>query len=290
MILVSPQGPIADKIALIRNLGVRSGFGDDWLKVWGLKSLMDGGPEAAALEQPYTDRPGYSGNLYWTTEDLVAVASYAVKRGWKMGIHTTGDRALRALIDAYERVLRDNPDLTPGSLVIEHALMADAAQRARAIRLGIPITVQHALLYALGAEFLTRWGAERTGQICPIGAWLKEGAQLAAGTDYPAGTGDPMLNLWGMVTRGTRKIGIQGPEHAIDQYTAMYLYTAAGAQLNGEAHRRGTLQPQRLADVTAFRSDPIICPVDDLPTLRPVFTIVGGRIVHDQEGLLGGLR
>src|SRR6266568_466677 len=78
-----------------------------------------------------------------------------------------------------------------------------------------------------------------------------------------------------------------GPEYAIDQYTAVQLYTVAGAQLNRESHRRGTLQPRRLADLVAFRSDPITCPVDDLPSLRPVFTMVGGRVVYDPEARLG---
>jgi len=89
-----------------------------------------------------------------------------------------------------------------------------------------------------------------------------------------------------MVTRVTLKAGIQGPEYAIDQYTALQLYTVAGAQLNGESHRRGTLEPRRLADLVAFRSNPITCPIDDLPSLRPVFTMVGGRAVYDPEFLI----
>ncbi len=89
------------------------------------------------------------------------------------------------------------------------------------------------------------------------------------------------------MTRGTLKVGIQGPEYAIDQYTAVQLYTAAGAQLSGEGHRRGTLEPHKLADLVAFSSNPITCPIDDLPSLRPAFTIVGGRAVYDPEALLG---
>jgi predicted amidohydrolase YtcJ len=87
---------------------------------------------------------------------------------------------------------------------------------------------------------------------------------------------------------GTLKAGIQGPEYAVDQYnTAVQLYTGAGAQLNSESHRRGTLEPRRLADLMAFRSNPITCPIDDLPSLRPIFTIVGGRAVYDLEAMLG---
>ena len=89
-----------------------------------------------------------------------------------------------------------------------------------------------------------------------------------------------------MVTRHTKKAGIQGPANAVDQYTAVRLYTAAGAQLIGESTRRGTLQAGYLADLTAFRTNPITCLVDELPSLQPIFTIVGGRAVYDPESML----
>jgi predicted amidohydrolase YtcJ len=71
----------------------------------------------------------------------------------------------------------------------------------------------------------------------------------------------------------------------IDQYTAMQLYTSASAELNWESERRGTIQPRRLADLMAYRTNPITCPVDQLLGLRPVFTLVGGRAVHDPESM-----
>jgi predicted amidohydrolase YtcJ len=281
-----PRGPVASIISDIASLGVRSGLGDNWLSIWGLKTHMDGGAEGAALDQPYSDAPNYSGNLYWKVDDLVEVANHAVRHGWKIGAHTVGDSAVRHVLDAYERIIAENPGIKQGMLVMEHGMLANAEQRARAIKLGIPITVQQSLLYALGAEFLTRWGEERLRQAVPIRAWLEEGANISAGTDYPASSYDPMLGLWGMVTRGTQKVGVQGPEHAVDQYTAVQLYTAAGAQLIDEGNRRGTLQAGRLADLTAFRADPITCPIDELPTLRPIFTLVGGQAVYDPESML----
>ncbi|HEX6554241.1 MAG TPA: amidohydrolase [Ktedonobacteraceae bacterium] len=281
-----PQGTVAEQIADIANLGVRSGFGDDLLKIWGLKTLMDGGPFAAALDQPYVNNPTSSGNPFWKTDDLVEVANFAVRRGWRIGIHAIGDRAVRNVLDAYEQVINNNPGLPPGTLVIEHAFLADTTQRTRASRLGVGITVQQPLLYEQGAQLLAGWGKERTSQILPIRGWLEARAQVSAGSDSPPTSFDPMQAIWGMVTRGTKQIGIQGPAYAIDQYTAMQLYTAASAQLNWESKRRGSIQPRRLADLAAYRTDPITCPVDQLLGLRPVFTMVGGRAVYDPETVL----
>ena len=277
------QGTVAEQLADIASLGVRSGFGDDLLKIWGLKTLMDGGPAAAALDQPYANNPHYSGTPFWKTDDLVTVANFAVRRGWRIGIHAIGDRSVRTVLDAYEQVTNDNPGLKPGTLVIEHAFLADAVQRARAVRLGVGITVQHPLLYAQGAALVATWGRERTSQILPIGAWVKEGAQVSAGSDSPPSPVNPLLSVWGMVTRGTSQVGIVGPEYAIDRYTAIELYTVGSAHLNWESQRRGTLQPYRLADLVAYRSDPMTCPVDDLLRLRPALTMVGGRAVYDPE-------
>jgi predicted amidohydrolase YtcJ len=282
--------PLADtleeRMAMIEGFGFRSGFGDDLLKLWGLKFVLDGGAEGGALDEPYVNNPSYRGHLLWNPDDLLTMTTFAVRRGWKIGTHAIGDRAVRTLLDVYEQVIKQNPGLPPGTLVLEHGFLADAAQRARAIRLGIAVTIQHPLLYTLGSVLLEGWGKERTRQIMPVRAWLEEGAMISAGTDHPVSSYNPMLALWGMVTRGTVKAGIQGPEYAIDQYAAVQLYTAAGAQLNGESHRRGTLQPGRLADLVAFRSDPITCPIDDLPSLRPAFTLVGGQAVYDPEALI----
>jgi predicted amidohydrolase YtcJ len=284
-ILLTPAlGPatVEESIAQIAGFAVRSGFGDDLLKIWGLKFGLDGGAEGGALEQPYVNNPNFRGHLLWTSEDL----NFAVRQGWRIGTHVVGDRAVRTALDVYEQVSRENPGLRPGTLVLEHAFLANAEQRARAIRLGIPITVQHPLLYTLAPILLAGWGEERTREVMPVRAWLEEGASLAAGTDYPVSSYQPLLAIWGMVTRGTQKAGIQGPEYAIDRYTAVRLYTAAGAELSGESQRRGTLQPQRLADPVAYHADPMTCPVDDLPHLQPVFTVVGGRAVYDPDGVL----
>jgi predicted amidohydrolase YtcJ len=91
-----------------------------------------------------------------------------------------------------------------------------------------------------------------------------------------------MMSVWGMVTRQTRA-GVLGQEHAIDVATAIRLYTSDAARLIGESDRLGTLEPGRLADVVAYRRDPMNVPVDELRSLRPVFTMVGGRIIASAD-------
>jgi predicted amidohydrolase YtcJ len=274
-------------VALINGLGVRSGFGDDWLRLWGLKFVLDGGVEGGALEQPYADDPANAGHLNWDPAVMTRVCTGAVSRGWRIGTHAVGDRAVRTLLDVYEAVAAGLGGVPPWTLVIEHALLSDPAQRDRAIRGGFAVTVQHALLWNMGSEMVRVWGPDRTQQVNPLDEWLAAGASLAAGTDM-ARPINPMINVWGMATRGTRTAGVQGPEHAITVAKALELYTMGSARLNHEQDRLGSIAAGKLADIVAYPADPLAADLADLPGLTPAFTIVGGRPVHDPDGRLGG--
>jgi len=282
LIRIGNELSTADALALIRGLSTWSGFGDDWLRIWGLKFVMDGGVEGGALEQPYASDPANSGHLNWDPATMTEVCTEAVRRGWRIGTHAAGDRAVRTLLDVYEGVVAQTGSLPPWTLVIEHALLSDQAQRERAVRGGFGVTVQHLLLWNMGSEMLVTWGPERTRQVNPLDDWLALGADLAAGSDT-AGPFNPMTNVWGMATRGTKSAGVQGPEHAIDVPTALRLYTLGSAALNGEADRLGSITPGKLADLVAYPLDPLTAELDDLADLKPALTIAGGRATYDPD-------
>jgi predicted amidohydrolase YtcJ len=82
-------------------------------------------------------------------------------------------------------------------------------------------------------------------------------------------------------------VGVQGPQYRVDTYTAIRLYTEAGGRLLREDRSVGILAPGAFGDVVGFRGDLLDCAVDDLPSQQPALTLVGGRAVHDPDGLLG---
>jgi predicted amidohydrolase YtcJ len=282
LIRVGNELSTGDAVALIRGLGARSGFGDDWLRLWGLKLVLDGGVEGGALTQPYTNDPANMGHLNWDPDAMTQVCVEAVRLGWRVGTHAAGDRAVQTVLDVYEAVVTEVGPLPPWTLVVEHALLSNAEQRARTVRGGFGITVQHALLWNMGSEMLATWGSHRTRDVNPLDQWIAAGARLAAGTDM-ARPFNPMINVWGMATRGTKSAGIQGPEHAVSVAAALELYTLGSARLNGEADRAGSIDPGKLADLIAYPIDPLTAEPDDLVDLTPTFTIVGGRSTYDPD-------
>ena len=282
MIRIGSELTTDQAIALVDGLGARSGFGDDTLRIWGLKFVMDGGVEGAAMEQPYANDPDNSGHLNWEPAAMTKVCTDAVRRGWRIGTHAVGDRAVRTLLDVYEAIVEQTGPVPPWTLVIEHAMLTDAAQRDRAVQGGFNVTVQYPLLWNMASEMLVTWGPERTRRVAPLDQWLAAGASLAAGTDIVRPS-NPMTNVWGMVTRGTKSAGIQGPEHAIDVVTALRLYTMGTAALNHEQDRLGSIAPGKLADLVGYPADPLTADPDDLAGLTPTLTIMGGRATYDPD-------
>jgi predicted amidohydrolase YtcJ len=283
LILATAVGSVDERIELLDTLKVRSDTGDAMLRVWGLKVILDGGAEGGATCEPYANDPDEHGILIWNADELAQLADYALKNGWRLGTHAVGDRAVRVTLQAYERALAANPGTPPGSLVIEHGFLVGPEQRARAIRLGIPVTIQHPLLFTLAAELIQNWGPERAREVMPVSEWIREGALIAAGSDYPVGPYHAMRSVWGMVTRQTGGAGVLGPEHAVDRETAIRLYTTEAVRLLGEQDERGTLEPGKLADFAAYPADPFTCELDELAELDPALTVVAGHASWDPE-------
>lgn len=290
MLRLDPSLDVAGNLERMSRFRARPGEGDDLLRIEGIKIFTDGGVEGGWLSAPYENASDYCGHAFVEPDELEVLVSHAVRLGWKVGAHAVGDNAVRMVVDVYERVMAKVGPLPPRALVIEHAFFADAPTRRRAVAAGIPITVQPPLLYALAGNMVTHWGSARTAEVMPVADWLADGAELAAGSDCNVAPFDPMLSVWGFVTRGTHVAGVQGRHEAVDRHTAFRLYTADAARLTGEHDRRGRLAIGQYADIVAFAEDPMTCDVDRLPELAPVLTLVGGVAHHDSRGLAADSR
>ena len=255
---------------------------DPALRVWGFKFMMDGGLEGGATELPYLNHDDYCGLLLWDTASLTEAIMRVVRRGWRVGTHAFGDRAVRLVLDIYEHVLTKFPWLPPGSLVLEHAALAGSEQRARAVALGVPITIQQPLHHDTAEVELGFWGAQRVADLFPARSWIDEGAMVSAGSDFPVGQFGAMRSVWGMETRITRA-GVQGSQHAITRHEAIDLHIRRAVEFLGEEPLRGSLTPGRLADFTTWPVDPLTAPVEKLRELNPNRTVLGGKQVYGSQ-------
>ncbi|WZH49467.1 amidohydrolase 3 [Fusarium acuminatum] len=259
---------------------------DDWLSIWGVKFFLDGGIEAGATMEPYEGRPDegccgstdFCGTLIWDTDEMLEAMDAVVRRGWRIGTHAYGDRAVDTLLDVYGRLQQRHPHLAAGTLVMEHGGLADLVAQARTVKMGIPVTIQQPLLHDVAVIQSLYFGKDRTARLFPAREWLDAGALVGGGSDYPVGRFGAMRSVWGMTTRET-VAGVMGLEHAITPGEAVALHTTMAAELLRESDVRGDIAPGKFADLTIWPWDPLSEKnLYDLRDLEPTYTIIGGHV------------
>jgi predicted amidohydrolase YtcJ len=121
----------------------------DWIlspriRITHLKLFADGalGSRGAALTHPYADQPGTRGVARMTTEEILRLSRRALDAGLGVATHAIGDEAVRRTLDAYEQLLRERPGSDPTRLRIEHFSYARETDLARAVRLGVVLSIQ----------------------------------------------------------------------------------------------------------------------------------------------------
>jgi predicted amidohydrolase YtcJ len=216
-----------------------------------------------------------------TDDELRHVIREAKAKGFQVGTHAIGDRAVRRVLDAYAAVGITATD----RYRVEHASLVSPADLPRFARLGVIASLQPNFV----GEY-SRWGEDRVGAqrarwIKPTRDLLASGASVAAGSDYPAAdTGDPVITLFSLLTRkaadGTPANG-WFPEQRVSTDAALQAMTAAPAFAAFQEDRLGAIAPGRYADFTALSADPREIPRDRLRDLTVQMTVVGGAIVYN---------
>jgi predicted amidohydrolase YtcJ len=270
-----------------RQLGFRTGFGDDVLRFAGLKGFADGslGSGTAAFFEPYSDEPGNRGLFHGQMfpEGIMAERIAAADgAGLQVAIHAIGDRAVAVILDAFEKAAAGGASRNR-RFRIEHAQHFRAEDFERFARLGAVASVQpyHAIDDGRWAE--RRIGPERARTTYAFRTFLRHGIRLAFGSDWPVAPMDPVLGLYAAVTRapidGSRPSGWV-PEEKIGLEEAIRAFTQGGAFAEFAEARKGVLAPGRLADLVALDRDPFAVDPAVLKDIRVVRTICGGADVY----------
>jgi predicted amidohydrolase YtcJ len=258
-----------------RAMGLRTGFGDDRVRLGAVKLFADGslGARTAALQAPYADDPGNQGTLIHPQEELDRRVAAISEAGFQVAIHAIGDAALDAALTAMERSPRLIP--RPRGGAAEHASLAPPALRARMRQLGVVAAVQPPFVLA-DTWMAARIGAERLPWAYPFRTMRAEGVPLAGSTDCPV----EALDAWPAVAAAVHRGG-QNPEECLSLVDAIDLFTRGSAYAAGDEERLGTLRPGHHADFLVLDVDPFALPVEELARLRPALTVVEGEVVHE---------
>jgi predicted amidohydrolase YtcJ len=259
-----------ERLPELEALGMRSGLGDDLLRVGYIKVFMDGtlGSKTARLLDG-------SGVEITSRADFEEIVRRAARLGFPVGVHAIGDQANRDALDAFEAAA---DEWRPRGLRqrIEHAQLLDWDDVPRFGALGIAASVQ----FSHGPS--DRDVAEETWPGMTDRAYayrsLRDGgALLANGSDAPVEELDPLMGLCAGVLRTLDERGPWHPEQAVSVEDALVASTVNPAWLCGDERRRGRLVPGQLADLVVLDRDPLACAPEELPEISVVATMLGGR-------------
>jgi len=260
----------------VERVGLRTGFGDPWVRFGGIKIFADGsiGARNAAVSEPYL--AGGTGELNHECDELESMIRSAEAAGWQTIIHAIGDRAIEQVLDAHDTVSSDRSFRHR----IEHYELPNDGQIERTAALGLSACMQPNFLGNWsGPEslYVERLGEERDRASNPLRRIVDAGVRLVFGSD-----GMPVSPLYGL------HWAVNGPypDQRLEASEAVERYTVAGAWGGFAEDEIGSIAPGKLADLVVLDADPVAQP-DRIVDRTVEMTLVGGEVVYRAPGTSG---
>lgn len=258
------------------DLGLRSGFGSDWLGIAAQKVVIDGGMqvETARMTTPFegTDNVGV-----WRqdpSEMLDAIVD-GHRAGWQMALHAIGDAALDLAIEALEKAQAAYP--RPDSRHrIEHGGVVRDDQLPRLAALGVAVVSQPSFLYDFGDAYAVQLGQLRTTWLYRGRSFLDHGIPLVGSTDRPL-PGNPLRAIQTLVERTTSGGQVLAGDERIAVRHALEAFTVNAAWALRREDRLGRVAPRHLADLTLLAENPLRVHPSAIAGTAVLGTVVGGR-------------
>jgi hypothetical protein len=230
------------------------------------------------------DTHGDGTKPFWPDPERYARAvRLFAEAGFQCVTHATGDRGVRAALDAY----REAGAATGAMYRVEHIETLQDRDLPRFAAEDVAGSMQPLHMQWRREDMQDSWaarlGPERTARAFRSGDLLAGGAIVPLGSDWPVAQYDPRIGIaWARLRRtpGEPDAPVFESEQRLSGLQALEGYTLANARVAGEQDRAGRIRVGHRADLTAFAADPIDCPADDLPDLPVRLTVVDGRVTH----------
>jgi hypothetical protein len=268
-------------------LGLRSGFGDNWLRINGVKTFADGalGPRTALMIDPYVGEPDNRGISVTDKEEMFENVRKASAAGLSSTIHAIGDKANHDVLDVYESVRKEEAQRGDSRLRhrIEHVQLLHPDDFKRLGQLNVIASMQpiHATSDMLLAE--TYWGHERSAGGYTWCTQLNAGAKLAFGSDAPVESFDPLQGIHAAVTRrradGSPDLDGWFPEQKLSVTEAVHGFTLGAAYASYEEKIKGSLTAGKLADLVVLDQDMFSIEPMEILNTKVEATMIDGKFV-----------
>lgn len=268
-----------DHYDAVRRLRLGTGFGDAHLRIGGIKAFVDGaiGGRTCLLDHPFEGTVDDYGMQTTPTDELLEIVRMVHTDGNRLCVHANGDRAIALLLDGFERAYDEKP--LPTRHRIEHCTLVNESIVRRMKALGAIAAPFAGYAAYHGGSLFDWYGEERPGRMFAHRWFLDAGVLVSASSDYPCGPYEPLYGMQSCVTRTGTDGTVVGAAQRITPREALALYTVASAEAAGEAHYKGRLAPNFLADFVVLEEDPMDVAPSHIAGIGVVATYVGGTPV-----------
>lgn len=265
-------------------LGLITGFGNDWLRVGGVKMSIDGGITGrnACFYEPYEDDEHNHGIIRIQQDELNDTVQKCHDAGLRCCVHAIGDRAFDMALDAYENATQKSPHKDHRHR-IEHMgnWLSTQERMQRMVRSGIIAIPNIAIGYYVGDAILDCLGEKRLTKAFPFRTLLRNGVIIAGGSDSPGyWPVDPLRDIAACVSRRMRWGDVWVPEERISVAEAFAMHTTTASWVGFEENVKGTLEVGKLADIAVLAEDPFEIQPERIKDIKVEMTIVGGEIKY----------
>jgi predicted amidohydrolase YtcJ len=268
------------------DLGLRTGMGDDWLRLGPVKVLTDGSliGRSAALTCAYHGSTGV-GVMAWDTDELEERLRLAHRLGFRLALHAIGDAAVDNALTILEHLQREHPGEDPRHR-IEHFSVATDEQIARAARAGVVPIPQGRFISELGDGVREALGPERVQLAYRAKAFLDAGIEIPGSSDSPVVEASPILGMHDLINRRTASGADFVPAERLTAAQALRAYTVGSAYASKEETVKGRIALGMLADATVLSDDLLTVAPENIHDVTVGATIAGGRITFNDNALM----
>lgn len=261
-----------------------TGKGDSFFKIGPLKLLSDGslGARTAALINPYYDDPSTNGILTYSNEELYSLVELAHTNGMQIAIHAIGDRAMKQVLDTYEKVLKKHPRSNHRHGIV-HCQIMDESLMNRMKDFEVLGLVQPIFIHYDHQIVEDRVGPTLAQTSYAFKTMMERGIHLAFGTDSPVEKLNTIDNIYCAVTRRHLKDRSSDgwyPKEKVSVEDTIYAYTVGSAYASFEENLKGQLKPGYFADLTILDQNIFEMNHDNILDIKIDMTIVDGKIVY----------
>lgn len=273
--------PLSHQLEELLAIGLVGPFGDDWLRIGGMKFYTDGAITGgtAMFSRPMGPRGQYPGTLYHEPAELATLLRTAAVAGWQLAIHTMGDRAMGIMLDGVEGAMTAAGRDGDPRHRIEHGTWPTPEQLGRIARLGmIPIT-QPGSIAELGDIWRENLG-DRVERATPLREMLELGIRPAISSDAFVQSYRPLDTIAAAVRRITPSGVRVGADQELTIEEAIAAHTIDAARAIHMDDRIGSIDAGKLADLTVIDGDLLGGQPESIRSLPIWMTVVGGDVMY----------